>query len=68
MNGIRKTFLSLKAFLIMKKINKEMIMISPFLIPFYYKWFLIIPPNLITFAWKLKRLITGKGFSLPKEN
>ena len=43
MNDIRKTFLPLKAFLKTKSINNEII-ISP-LIPFYYKWFLIIPPN-----------------------
>ncbi len=65
-NGIRKTFLPLKTFLKEKDKNGENI--SPLLIPFYYKLFSVIPSNFITFAWKLKRMLTGKGFSLPQNS
>ncbi|MGC9219566.1 MAG: glycosyltransferase family 2 protein [Athalassotoga sp.] len=65
-NGIRKSFLPLKTFLKEKDKNGENI--SPLLIPFYYKLFSVIPSNFIMFGWKLKRMLTGKGFSLPQNS
>jgi len=60
--GIRKSVLPFKSWLT----NRDMKNVSPLLIPYYYKMFSILPDNFINFAWKFKRFLKGKGFSLPK--
>ncbi len=68
MNNIRRTFLPLKAFLLFKLEKSDIRKVDPSLIPFYYKLFYYtIPSNFITFAWKLKRKISGKSFTLPND-
>jgi len=74
-SGIRKEFLSFKSLLILKakdgKVNYEDI--SPKIVPskivcFYYRFLLlIVPTKLVIIAWKFKRFLNGKGFSVPKE-
>jgi len=59
---ITKTFLPFKSWLT----NRDMKNVSPLLIPYYYKMFSILSDNFINFAWKFKRFLKGKGFSLPK--
>ena len=69
-NGIRKTWLSFKSLMIQKvKKGKHLYEdISPKIVPLYYRFFSpIIPTKLIIVAYKFKRFLNGKGFSLPKE-
>jgi glycosyltransferase involved in cell wall biosynthesis len=62
MNEIRTMILPFRSFLCYRALDVE---ISPLLISWYYKLALLVPKVWILSAWKAKRFIWGKGFSLP---
>jgi glycosyltransferase involved in cell wall biosynthesis len=59
---IRLTFLPFRSFLAQRALGAPA---SPLLVPQYYKLGSLVPRKLISIAWKCKRFLTGKGFSLP---
>jgi len=65
--GIRKTFLSPKSILV-SKVKGESLDISPEIRPEFYMFlFKVIPKSLIKNGWKIKRFLSGKGFSIPMD-
>lgn len=62
--GIRTTFLPFRSFLALRAAGAP---INSRLVPPYYKIGILIPSNLILAAWKAKRFVRGKGYTLPKK-
>lgn len=64
--GIRRTMLPIHHYIVSEKIREEA---SPYIVPEYYRVAagLRIIRGLVLGAWKTKRLMCGKGFSLPQD-
>lgn len=57
LNEIRRTFLPFAAFLAYRALNRRM---SPLLVPAYYRFALLVPREVILWAWKIKRVLSGR--------
>jgi len=61
---IMKGILPFSRYLVLRYLDLEE---SQIVIPYYYKLASLIPKSMIPIAWKIKRFLWGRGFSLPEE-
>jgi glycosyltransferase involved in cell wall biosynthesis len=63
MKEIRAAILPFRSFLAYRSLG---VVVSPLLIPEYYKLAYLFPKTWVLIAWKTKHFICGRGFSLPE--